>query len=224
MATFQRARSEEQREVRRRRVLETGAEMLEEMPVAAISLNELARRAGMAKSNVLRYFESRESVLLDLLAGAAARFRAELDDGLPGAPDAPEPAEVRARGVAVALAGAFGAHPTLCELLSAQWAVLEHNVSVDVALRYKRAARDGIRWQAGFLQRLLPELDDQRALRASSMVILLVGALWTRSHPSPAVLEAFATDTSLEFLHPSFTDALAEAIATFLVGLLADPA
>src|ERR1700742_2928047 len=41
--------------------------MLAEMPVADVTLNELSRRVGLAKSNVLRYFESREAVLLDLL-------------------------------------------------------------------------------------------------------------------------------------------------------------
>ena len=33
--------------------------MLAEMPVSELTLNELSRRAGLAKSNVLRYFESR---------------------------------------------------------------------------------------------------------------------------------------------------------------------
>src|ERR1700761_8818821 len=41
--------------------------MLAEMPVADVTLTELSRRVGLAKSNVLRYFESREAVLLDLL-------------------------------------------------------------------------------------------------------------------------------------------------------------
>ena len=44
--------------------------MLAEMPVAEVTLNELSRRAGLAKSNVLRYFESREAVLLELLDSA----------------------------------------------------------------------------------------------------------------------------------------------------------
>ena len=65
--TFQRARNEEQREIRRRAILDTAAAMLDEMSVAEVSLNELSRRVGLAKSNVLRYFESREAVLLDLL-------------------------------------------------------------------------------------------------------------------------------------------------------------
>ena len=64
---FQRARSDEQREVRRQAILRVAAEMLAQMPVAKLSLNELSRRVGLAKSNVLRYFESREAVLLELL-------------------------------------------------------------------------------------------------------------------------------------------------------------
>ncbi|HEY4701584.1 MAG TPA: helix-turn-helix domain-containing protein, partial [Streptosporangiaceae bacterium] len=67
MTLFQRARSAEQREVRRRAILDTAAAMLAEMTVAEVTLNELSRRVGLAKSNVLRYFESREAVLLDLL-------------------------------------------------------------------------------------------------------------------------------------------------------------
>src|SRR5216117_1101716 len=63
---FQRARSDEQREQRRQAILSTAAAMLGEMPVADLSLNELSRRVGLAKSNVLRYFETREAVLLEL--------------------------------------------------------------------------------------------------------------------------------------------------------------
>ena len=80
--TFQRARSEEQREVRRRAILETAAAMLDEMPVADVSLNELSRRVGLAKSNVLRYFDSREGVLLELMDSVLRDWLAELADDL----------------------------------------------------------------------------------------------------------------------------------------------
>src|ERR1700691_2284463 len=79
MTTFQRARSEEQREVRRRAILDAAAAMLAEMPVAQVTLNELSRRVGLAKSNVLRYFESREAVLLELLDSAWQEWLARLE-------------------------------------------------------------------------------------------------------------------------------------------------
>jgi len=224
VTTFQRARSEEQRAVRRQSILRTAAGMLDEMPVAAVSLNELSRRVGLAKSALLRYFESREAVLLDLLSEAAASYRAEIAETLPGWVDPSAPAAVRARQTAARLAATFTARPMLCELLSTQHAILERNVSVDVATRYKRSSRDGIRWLAERLRDLLPELDDERALRASHMVIILVGALWTRSRPAPAQLAAFQADPSLAFMHPAFGEAFEAAIATFLRGLITQAA
>src|ERR1700749_161240 len=83
MTVFQRARSAEQRQVRRRAILDTAAAMLEEMPVADVTLNELSRRVGLAKSNVLRYFESREAVLLQLLADSLHEWLEQLAADLP---------------------------------------------------------------------------------------------------------------------------------------------
>ena len=58
--------SDEQRAIRSQAILDTAAAMLTEMPVAQLSLNDLSRHVGLAKSNVLRYFESRAAVLLEL--------------------------------------------------------------------------------------------------------------------------------------------------------------
>ncbi len=224
VATFHRARSEEQRAVRRQSILDTAAGMLDEMPVAAVSLNELSRRVGLSKSAVTLYFESREAVLLDLLSEAAARYRAETAGTFAEWADPSAPVPVRVRQVAARLAATFAAHPMLCELLSVQHAILEHNISVEVATRYKRSSRDAIRWLAEQLRDLLPELDDERALRAAHMVIILVGALWTRSRPAPSLLAAFQADASLAFMHPAFAEAFEAAIATFLRGLIAETA
>ena len=140
MTTFQRARSEEQREVRRRAILDTTATMLAEMPVAEVTLNELSRRVGLAKSNVLRYFESREAVLLELLDSAWQEWLAALETDLGGAIDATAAPAGRGDQLAAALASSLAARPVLCDLLSAQAAVLERNVSTQVAAAYKRAA------------------------------------------------------------------------------------
>ena len=103
---FQRARSEEQREIRRQAILDAAAAMLDVMPVSEVSLNELSRRAGLAKSNVLRYFESREAILLELLDRATKLWLSELPeqlaagvaaDGTPGERAASWPSFSRAR-------------------------------------------------------------------------------------------------------------------------------
>ena len=138
--TFQRARSEEQKEARRRAILDTAAAMLDEMPVAGISLNELSRRVGLAKSNVLRYFESREAVLLELLDDFLGTWLTELAQEL-SVGIRPEAAPAaRADQLAEILSRSLGARPILCDLFGAQGGVLEHNISVEVAKRHKRAS------------------------------------------------------------------------------------
>src|SRR5437899_12225588 len=94
--TFKRARSEEQRAQRRRAILDTAAAMLDEQPVAQISLNELSRRACLAKSNVLRYFESREAVLLELLDEKTCEWLDQLNADLETGVDAYAPTSERA--------------------------------------------------------------------------------------------------------------------------------
>src|SRR5437764_9740222 len=104
MTSFKRARSEEQRTQRRQVILDTAATMLDEMPVAEVSLNELSRRVGLAKSNVLRYFESREAVLLELLDGALRDWLPELAGELAEGVDPDRPARERAEAFAAVAA------------------------------------------------------------------------------------------------------------------------
>ena len=221
MTTFQRARSEEQREVRRRAILDAAAAMLAEMPVAQVTLNELSRRVGLAKSNVLRYFESREAVLLELLDSAWQEWLAWLEGVLPAAAGAGGPPARRGDQLAAALASSLAARPVLCDLLSAQAAVLERNVSTEVALQYKRAALADITRLGGLIHRYLGELSEHDAERLAAGTVLVAGALWAHAQPSAAALAAYEADPALAVLRVDFTATLREVAEVLTAGLLA---
>ncbi|MDX6524592.1 MAG: hypothetical protein QOI43_103, partial [Gaiellales bacterium] len=59
---YQRARSAEHKEERREAILAAARELAAERSVREVSLGDIARRVGLAKSNVLRYYETREEV------------------------------------------------------------------------------------------------------------------------------------------------------------------
>lgn len=221
---FQRARSEEQREVRRRAILDAAAGMLAEMPVAEVSLTELSRRAGLAKSNVLRYFDSREAVLLELLDDAWREWLAGLAADLT-APDRPAhgggPVGERRERAAAVVAASLAARPVLCDLLNAQAAVLERNVSPAVAARFKRAAIDNIAALGGLLAAAVPELGAAPAERVAAATVLVAGALWSHAQPSAAVLAAYEADPSLAVYRLDFGATLTELLAVLLAGVLA---
>jgi AcrR family transcriptional regulator len=218
---FQRARSEEQREIRRQAILDTAAAMLDVMPVSEVSLNELSRRAGLAKSNVLRYFESREAILLELLNRATRLWLSELPEQLAtGVAPNGTPWE-RADQLAAVLARSVSPRRELCDLLSAQASVLEHNVSAEVVARYKRAMSDNHVALTELTLGQLPELGDEGAWKACAMAMVFTGALWSYTQYPASVLAAYEADPSLAALRLDFAAALEEALATLLTGTLA---
>jgi AcrR family transcriptional regulator len=278
MATFQRARSEEQREVRRRAILDAAAAMLAEMPVAQVSLNELSRRVGLAKSNVLRYFESREAVLLELLdsawqewlaglaeaLGAAAGAGAAGDAGGLGAAGDADSAgaagdadsagaagdadsagaagdadsagaagdadsaggaggspDDRGDQLAAELATSLASRPVLCDLISAQAAVLERNVSPQVAAQYKRAAVANVTALSRLVLACVGELGEHGAGRFAAATVLVAGAVWPYAQPSAAMLAAYQADPALASMRLDFTATLREVLETLIAGLLA---
>jgi AcrR family transcriptional regulator len=215
---FKRARHEEQRDQRRRAILDTAAAMLIEAPVAELGLNELSRRVGIAKSSVLRYFESREAVLLDLLNGELSDWIANLDFASLS-PDASIPA--RATAVGHELASSLARRPVLCDLISAQAAVLERNVSTEAVLQHKRAVGGLVDDLTARLRQSLPELDADDAYHVILTTILMVSAIWPHSRPSEALAAAYAVAPEIGAHQLEFQKTLEKMVVVTISGLVA---
>jgi len=203
-ATFSRARSEEQRARRREDILTAAATMLADTRVADLSLNELARRVGLAKSNVLRYFESREAVLLELYAREFAAWLDALEERLAAIDDrTPD-------SLAAAVAGTAAERPVFAELCAAAPGILEHNISGPVALAYKRALlADAARLG-----------DDPRdTLVFVGAVTLGIGGIWSTCRLSPGMAEAYELDPELARFRIDFRESLEVLLVTVIRGL-----
>ena len=217
--TFQRARSDEQRAIRRQTILDTAAAMLEETPVSELSLNELSRRVGLAKSNVLRYFDSREAVLLELLDALTGDWLDHVASELPAAVSTRAGFERRAEQVAGALARSLAERPVLCDLVSAQAGVLEHNVPTDAIMSFKRRGFVHASRLVELVRRALPELSQDQAWRLVVATFLLISSLWAHATPPPALVDAYEQIPELRSMRLDFVDALEDSLVTIAVGL-----
>jgi len=217
--TFQRARSDEQRAQRSQAILDTAAAMLQEMPVADLSLNELSRRVGLAKSNVLRYFDSREAVLLELLDSRTREWLAYLAAELPTAVAHSAAFERRAEQLGTAIAESLAERPVLCDLLAAQAGVLEHNVSTEAVTRHKLAGLADAELLGRLVLDALPELSPDDAWRYVIGTWLMASALWAHARPPEAVLEAIGADERLGRMRLDLPVALADHLTTLAIGL-----
>ncbi|WP_285637009.1 TetR/AcrR family transcriptional regulator [Lentzea sp. NBRC 102530] len=216
--SFQRARTDEQRGERRRQILATAAAMLTEVPVADLTLTALSRRVCLAKANVLRYFESREAVLLDLLEAEVAEWITELESAEVGGDGS---ARERGDRLAALLASSLVRRPVLCDLISAQSTVLERNISAETALRHKRAVHGYLQGLVRLTARHLPELGDEDAAALMQTVMLIAVAAWPGSRPPQAVLDAYAADPALAVMCVDFADVVRRTTEVTVSGLLA---
>jgi hypothetical protein len=172
----------------------------------------------LAKSNM-----SREAVLLELLDRAWREWLEQLADELRAGVRADAGPRERGDQLAATIATSLSARPVLCDLISSQAAVLEHNVSPQIAADYKRSAIRNVGVLAGLILEHVPELGERGAPRLAAATIMVSGAVWTHARPSAAMLAAYEADPQLAAMRLDFTATLREVLEVLIAGLLARP-
>lgn len=192
--------------------------MLSDMPVNQISLNELSRRTGLAKSAMSLYFESREAVLLDLLKVALRDWVAEIVAEL-SRDTCNGSAHERADHLAALLSRSLRQHTVLCDLMTAQPSVLEHNVSVETLLRFRRSVHASIFQFTEAIRSCIPELGED-AQSVSLSTVVTSAALWMYAQPSPSAIAASQAEPELADINMDFNTDLETTLARLIIGAL----
>jgi AcrR family transcriptional regulator len=217
--TYQRARRPEQKLERRDAILGAARELALRNGVRAVSLADIAARVGIHKSALLRYFETREQIFLELTAEAwdewvtalhAALGPAVLDAGAPGA----------AALVADVFARSFGDRPLLCDLIAHTPLNLERNVSAEAVRRYKLTSLAAVDEAAAIAQRVLPELTLAECGEFVAALASLAGAVWQIANPVAALAELYASDPALARACVDLTPRLRRTAEILLAGLV----
>lgn len=214
---YQRARSAAHKQERREAILAAARELAAERSVREVSLGDIARRVGLAKSNVLRYYETREEVYLRLLmqeweawhVAVAVRLRA----------GAPTP-----KAVATALASSLAERPLFCDLVSQMAATLERNVSAQMAREFKGRTIQLVSDLGAVVTQVLPGLDPEDGREAIAAATVIVAGLWPMANPSPHVLSMLADTPELVYGRVDFEHRLQHMLSAMLEGFLAPPA
>jgi AcrR family transcriptional regulator len=178
-----------------------------------VSLNAVARRAGIAKSNVYRYFESREAILLILLNEDQTACVTALEEGL-----ARLSGKIDARAVARVFARTVEAAPRFCVLQTALSTVLEQNISEEGVTIYKQhALRVGLRI-GNALRAALPAFPPQATGPFIRYAHAALAGLYPLAHPAPAVARAVRAPQLAAF-RCDFAEDLEAMIAALLTCL-----
>ena len=178
--TFQRARKPEEIQARRETLLAAAAELFDAEGPLGAGLNAIAARAGFTKSNVYRYFESREEVLLSLFLDEMGQLVPALTAAIAATPEGDLDA------LAQVLTTQFATRRRLGQLTSILSSTLEANVSEDTIVMVKRTMGGMAAEMGAALRTRLPKASAEDALWAITMIGSLVAGMWPGAHPAPA--------------------------------------
>ncbi|MET9499496.1 TetR family transcriptional regulator [Streptomyces sp. NPDC006552] len=189
-AAFKRARSTQAKQVREAAILDAARTLGGKRGIREVTLTDIAAEVGMHKSALLRYFETREQIFLDLTAQGwqewSTALRADLAQHKRAAPAA----------VADVLAATLAARPLFCDLLAQAPLNLERNVSIEAVRTFKLGTLEVVAGIGADLHRLLG-LTEEQAVDTVATATGMAGALWQMATPGPLLQELYTSDPQL---------------------------
>ncbi len=218
-STFQRARRPEQLAARRSAILAAARAALADKGVDEVTLRDISERVGLAKSNVLRYFDTREAILLEVLDEEFQDWLVDLEGRL-GAPQARKPAFANEIRFADIVTDTLVERRLMCELLGAMAGVLERNIAGEFARDFKVRAMGKIAAVSELTGRQLPWLPDEFLAFFGEGALSLVAGMYPFAVPTEAVRQVIG-ELGFPDPHGRFVDALRTGLSTWLIGAAA---
>ncbi|MGH3097754.1 MAG: TetR family transcriptional regulator [Streptosporangiales bacterium] len=208
--TFLRARRPEHKQQRRAAILDTARELARASGVRNVSLGAVAEAVGLAKSNIVRYFGTREEIYLELLTEEWCQWADTVSARLRDAGDTGD--------AVAALAETIVARLLFCDLLSQVSTTLERNVSVPAARTFKHAVHDRLA-EMGAEVAGATDLTEREGRELVAAASGLAGMLYPAANPSPALVQVYNEDPELAASHPELPTTLIRMLSALAAGL-----
>jgi AcrR family transcriptional regulator len=210
---WQRARQPEQKEQRRRAILDAAAGLLPEHDYDAVSMRAIAEHAGLAKGNLYRYFASKEALFLALYLRGLESWCDGLAAALAPLADRDDPDLT-----AAAIAHVVADDPDQLALQSLVAGVLERNLPEAELIRYKESLPPLLERLVVPLRRAVPSLSVRGAYQFYRLLYALLSGLWPMASPAPD-LDRILRRPRLANLRVEFEPTLTLALRHLLRGL-----
>ncbi len=210
-----RARGAADKAARRQTILAAAGELFEEAGGELPSVDQVARRAGLAKGTVYLYFRAKEEMFLALLAQELggwfqALTRIMQDDAL-----------VRAGAAAVSksLVGDLAQRRNMLRLAVQCHGTLERNVAEDAVLAFKQLTAGGLVELGGMVEDRFPGVKSGEGPTLLLQLYALIVGLWQLAEP-PKSARAILERPEFSNLKPDFEHALTGGMTAILSGAL----
>jgi AcrR family transcriptional regulator len=178
---FQRARQPDQIEQRREAILHAALVLFQKNGLENVSLSDIAKKVGTAKSNIYRYFECREHIYLRVLQRLASEWEESVYPPLE---------KLKGKGtvekVAAILTDAYMESEEYGELVTVVNPVLEKRLTPALVVDFRSVFLERRKRLARVLASAIPGMKFERILPLTLHLFVHVPGLWPFCRPTPA--------------------------------------
>jgi|GEM_PF-565635 len=215
---WQRARSDEKKNERKKDLYEAALLLFKQKGYSNVSLSGIAEEAGFSKSNVYRYYGSREEIFLSIFADlmqqwgkSSLRLLNTLEPG------------TTAKTFAENWVKAFTENRQLLDLKPLLFTSLEQNSSYEQLLVFKTHAKGILNELAADIERIFPEMSSAQVWEFLKFSHMTISGLWAAASYNDAMKQVYTREQFQE-LKPEFEKDAIYAIEVLIVGIKAKAA
>lgn len=213
-----RARSGVDKDLRRSQLVAAAAALFAQADFDAVTIAQVAQRAGVAKGTAYLYFKNKETLFLELVQAELEQWASALEHRL----DRMHTSHA-ADAVPLALARSLAEKPVLCRLLVLLHSVIEPHIDLASAHAFKIFLRDLLGRSSATIAGKIPGLSQADAATLILQMHALVISLTQLASPPAVIEQVFSMDASLQGMRIDFESFLAQTLATLVRGLVRSP-
>lgn len=214
----QRARSPEDKDLRRTHLIEAATRLFADADFEAVTIERVARMAGVAKGTAYIYFASKEALFLELVRAELTLWLDALTLKL---------RRLRARqpesAVPMTIARITAQRPLMCRLLVLLHTVIEPNLDGPSAREFKLFMRSLLTQASGAIADRIPGLRVEEAETFMLQTHALVIGITQLSNPRSVIVRVMEQDPKLRSMRIDFEPFLTQALSTLVRGTLGKP-
>jgi len=213
--SWQRARTDEKKNERKEAIYQAAFTLFKKQGYDKVSFNSIAVEAGFTKSNMYRYFSSKDDIFLNVFADLfelwVEEYRKQLqllDQG------------VEVKIFADAWLNSMLSQRKLLDLMPILFTSLERNSSFEQLLEFKRLAMNLLYSITLDISRVYPDIEGEKAFRFLTLSYAATANYWAATMQSDALKKVYQLD-EFQALKPDFENDLSMAIEIIILGLQA---
>lgn len=212
---WQRARTDEKKNERKVAIYQAALTLFIKNGYDKVSFNSIAAEAGFTKSNMYRYFSSKDDIFLNVFADL---FEKWVDDFATQLQDLPQ--NVAAVDFADAWVKTLLAQPKFLDLMPLLFISLERNSSFEQLLEFKRLSMNLLFQLTVDISRIYPDIVGENAFRLLTLSYAATANYWAANTQSEALKNIYQLE-EFQALKPNFEKDLTTAIEIIIRGLQA---